>query len=333
MDKRDVIKEVKDLIEKEMYIDKHEGEEYGFEIYVDYRDGLNDSILAKISKADDPKEAYDEILNNIVFDAEEYYYEELFDKLEDNIPDYADYEDEIRDWVHDHVYYYLPDNSYDDEVDVVIALDTGDKNTDFTECNILNYYGMYGGYGNGKIPENSPIRWLAKQQKKLTELNKAIKDVIKYDEAANAEVKTINYDYSKFSQSVIQELQNASSHMNTLVFLVKMPLHDFLNLRDMMKSEEELNKSYEYNERLGTKSFTISKDVDCGLYDVWGGGGSVLEINLEKDVTIPIKAVWDAWIDCRGCRANDRGYDLYDVYGLTSSAYRGKITFNNEKAA
>ena len=29
MDKRDVIKEVKDLIEKEMYIDKHEGEDLG----------------------------------------------------------------------------------------------------------------------------------------------------------------------------------------------------------------------------------------------------------------------------------------------------------------
>ena len=324
-----IIDKVKEYIENNVYVDQRNGEEYGFEIYVDYNERyISDTDLANISKADNPREAFDEFIWEYERNNSDYDHDGLISALKQNIPEYDDYEDEITTWIQENCYWYVNIDNFNNDIDVVIALDTGDMNSDFTECNILNYYGLYGGYGDGSIPKDSPIRWLAKQQRKLTELNKAIKGVRQEDDFYNEE-----NGYSKFTKSVVQELQNACSHMNTLVFLVKMSLFDYLDLRDMMDSEKELNKSYIYSERTGTKNFTISKDVNCGLYDVWNGGGSVLEIELEKDVTIPIKAVWDAWIDCRSCRANGRGYDLYDVYGLTSSAYRGKITFNNEKAA
>ena len=117
--------------------------------------------------------------------------------------------------------------------------------------------------------------------------------------------------------------------MNTLIFLCKMSLMDFVNLKDMIKSEKKLNDSYEYEKRKGVKTFTISKNAMCGLYDIWGGGGSVLEIELEKDVVVPTKAVFDVWIDCRGCRANGRGYDVSDVYGMGSNAWTGSVTLNS----
>ena len=193
-------------------------------------------------------------------------------------------------------------------------------NYDFTCCNVLNWYGSHN--ESNELDKNSPIRWLANQQGRLNELNKALRS-----EGLNQSTDfQKGNDYSKFTKTVIQELQNACSHMNTLIFLCRMSLNEFCQLKELIASEKELNKSYIYEERKGTKSFTMSKDAMCGLYDIWGGGGSVLEIELEKDVVIPTKAVFDVWIDCRGCRCNGRGYDVDDVYGLVrSKCFTGEV--------
>ena len=118
--------------------------------------------------------------------------------------------------------------------------------------------------------------------------------------------------------------------MNTLIFMVKMPLFDFFKLKAMINEDKEKNKSYDYDERKGENSFIVTKDAMCGLYDIWGGGGSVLEIELEKDVEIPTKAIFDVWIDCRNCKANGRGYDVKDVYGICSSAFSGSVKFKED---
>jgi len=312
-----IIPKIIEVLERETYIDKRDGDYFEYEIFVDYDEEISESSLAKISRSNNPIETLDDELSEWIFNAEVYYYSELLEILKENIPEYDEYEDEIRDWLAEHVSWYLPDKVYEQEVDVVISLDTGDCSSDFTECNILNFY------GNGILTENSPIRWLAKQQGKLEEVESALTEEINqgtdfYDGKEYS-------DYSNFTKSVIQELQNACSHMNTLIFLVKMPLIEYISLRELVASEERLNNSYIYKERKGIKSFTIDKNSMCGLYDIWSGGGSVLEIELEKDVIIPTKAIFDIWIDCRGCEANGRGYDVYDVYGLDSSAFTGKV--------
>lgn len=58
----------------------------------------------------------------------------------------------------------------------------------------------------------------------------------------------------------------------------------------------------------------------CGLYDPWSGGGSVLEIELDKDVKLPIKYT----IFCvEGCKMH--GYDIDEVYGLIGSCWKETI--------
>lgn len=313
----DIISKVINVLERETYIDKRDGNYFEYEIFVNYDENIGESSLARISRSDNPRETLDDELSEWIFNAEDYYYPELLKTLEKNILEYDEYEEEIRDWLDEHVSWYLPDKVYEQEVDVVISLDTGDCSSDFTECNILNFY------GNGILTKDSPIRWLAKQQDKLEEVESALAEEI--DQGTDFYDGEEYSDYSNFTRSIIQELQNACSHMNTLIFLVKMPLNEYISLRELVASEERLNNSYTYGNRKGVKSFTIDKNSMCGLYDIWSGGGSVLEIELEKDVTIPTKAIFDIWIDCRGCKANGRGYDVYDVYGLDSSAFTGNI--------
>lgn len=64
----------------------------------------------------------------------------------------------------------------------------------------------------------------------------------------------------------------------------------------------------------------LGKDTTCGLYDSWNGGGSVLEIELDKDVKLPIKY---AEICVEGCRM--RGYDVNEVYGLIDSCWKHSL--------
>ena len=60
----------------------------------------------------------------------------------------------------------------------------------------------------------------------------------------------------------------------------------------------------------------------CGLFDVWSGGGSLLEIELDKDVVLPIKCIWHAEIETG---KSEYGYSVNSVYGLVGSAWDGTV--------
>lgn len=70
-----------------------------------------------------------------------------------------------------------------------------------------------------------------------------------------------------------------------------------------------------------SKSYMVlGKETMCGLYDPWSGGGSVLEIELDKDVKLPIKYA----IFCvEGCKMH--GYDIDEVYGLIGSCWKETV--------
>ena len=103
--------------------------------------------------------------------------------------------------------------------------------------------------------------------------------------------------------------------MNALVFLVKMTLEEYFNLRDAIDKEKKRNESYNLSERTGRGYLLLSKDTTCGLYDSWNGSGSVLEIKLEKDVRLPFRCIASA--DHDGCH----GYGIREIYGCGSDLW------------
>ena len=144
--------------------------------------------------------------------------------------------------------------------------------------------------------------WLARQQGyKKSELKKALAD------RGNSQ--------SPLLRSIYCETLNCGSHMNALVFLVKMTLEEYFTLHDGINKERERNKSYYLSERTGRGYLVLSKDTTCGLYDSWNGSGSVLEIKLEKDVRLPFRCIASA--DHDGCH----GYGIREIYGCGSDLW------------
>ena len=306
---------LKEIIDKTQY----PNENGGIEMYLDYRDTLENSTLYDIMTADNPRETFDELISDWTFDGSLYYQDELEKEIKNNLTEdetdfFNEHFDELNEWFHENYYFYYDAEHYNETVKVNIMLDTGNCNYDFTRDNILNYCNYYS--NGGKDLKDSSILWLAKQQKKAGLLREAIKG---------------NQTDDKFINSCIQELENLPSHMATLTFLVNMKLFDYFELREAMESEKELNKSYILEDRKGKGTITISKDTMCGLFDVWSGGGSVLEIELDKDVVLPIKCIWRAEIETG---KSEYGYSVDSVYGLVGSAWDGEIKethYMNEK--
>lgn len=293
---------------------EYPNEDGGIEMYLDYRDTLSNDTLYKIMTADNPREYFNELISDWTIDGSLYYEDELENTIrkelsEDEKEFFEENEDELRDWFHENYYFYYDAEHYNETVKVNIMLDTGNANSDFTRDNILNYCNYYS--NGGKDLKDSSILWLAKQQKKAGLLVKAIKG---------------NQTDDKFVNSCINELENLPSHMATLTFLVNMKLFDYFDLREAMESEKELNKSYILEERKGTGTITISKDTMCGLFDVWSGGGSILEIELDKDVVLPIKCIWKAEIETG---KSEYGYSVDSVYGFVGSAWDGEVKETN----
>ena len=275
------------------------------EIYADYRDELDDRTFIKICNAENPKWAFydwlDEAYQECVWDYEDQVIKNV---LEDE--DFAEIaseldEDEVRDHLRDMFYVKLPEKHFlDQDILVDILVDTGDLNYDYT----LNNFGpCYNAQEYEQIPEESSLLWLSRQQGYTkTQLKQAMRE-------RPAE--------KNFMQSVYDEINNVASHMNTLTFMVKMSLEEYFHLTDAIGKERERNKSYTMNGRKGRGWILLDKTTTTGLYDPWNGGGSLLEIHLDKDVRLPIRCIDTAKHD--GCR----GYSIRGIYGVMTSSWWG----------
>ena len=298
---KDIKELVKDYLEEHHAWEKKEDGNYHFEIYVDYRDEIDDSTAQEILENDYPRDTlverlwdwyreqeYD-IIDNLVNDFEEKVDPELLrqaDIIEDgNIDD-----DMISDIFQDTVYIDYPEDwALKQKFCFNIIVSNGDDNYDFW----LNEHIIDDDGNADKDAEKSGLVWLAKQQGyTLEELVEILKD------GDVAEPKT-------FLETVLQEVANGYG-CEALTFCVKMTLGQAIALKEKMKSNPN-------------GSIVLDKRVECGLFDPWEGGGSVLEIACEKDVEIPFENIWKFYID----ESRSNRYDsIHNVYGTDSSLWR-----------
>lgn len=273
---------------------------------------LLQSDLRRISNSDNPTEELNEMIHRDL----EFSYscdvlqpeltgyvtqtlEQKYSYSEKQIWKHIDFIDE---WIADYCYAEYPKEYQNIPVPVVIALDTGDRNYVFS----INTREAF--------CKESSFYWLAKQQENLNELQDAIKNRLDSDDES----------LNPFVKSVLEEMDEYNLS-GMVCFLTTMGLLDFIQLKEVIQSEEKLNKSFHYEERSGEKEFIVSKDSPCGLYHPDIGGGSLFEIELSKDVKIPTKAVCDIWIDTSdqfgGC--NGRGCDISCCYGMAADDFSG----------
>jgi hypothetical protein len=286
----------------------------GIEIYTDYRDRvLSTETLKKIFNANHPREYFGDMLSDWSSDyACNYGYDELESEIKKELTEeekelYAEYNSDIWEYIQQEIYFYYNSEDFNNDIDVNIMLDVGNGKTDYTCDSVLNWD------GDGSFDERSSILWLAKQQGKAAELQNACKAVHRDD--GNYLDRKVQKD--KFIESCVQELENLSSYMGTLTFLVKMSLFQLFDLLEIQKAEYISEAKYDPRKNPSKSYLTLGKSTMCGLYNPWSGAGSVLEIELDKDVDIPIKFC-EFCVD--GCKM--RGYDVNEVYGLTGNCWK-----------
>lgn len=270
-----LIKRIIEFLDNETNLDKGRDNYYSGEIYADYRDELSQENIEKILEADDPMDEFYELFGH---EYDTYEFDYLFTQFKENFEGYAENEEEIDEWLREHVSFYIDTKHYLKEtVCANIIIDTGDGNYDFT----LNNLGQA-----DEINNESALLWLALEQgysKKQLE------------KATIAE--EVSFNNSKLLQSIYQECLNTTSHMNALSFFVSVTIQDLIDYK--------------------TKPYTIAlkKSVKCGLVDFWNGAGGILEIELERELEIPIDKVWSFNIDgADGCGVNE-------IFGVCNSFY------------
>ena len=274
---------------------------YHFEIDVDYRDEIEDSIAQEILESNSPRDTlierlwgwYQEsewdIIDNLVDDFKKKVDPKFLEGA--NIIEDGNLDDEdIRDEIMDAIYIDYPvDWAEDQEFCFNIIVSNGDDNYDFW----LNEHVID---EDGKVNENAEkagLVWLAKQQGyTLDQVVEILKD------GDIAKPKT-------FLETVLQEVANGYG-CEALTFCVKMTLGQAIALKERMKESPN-------------GSIVLDKKVECGLFDPWEGGGSVLDIACEKDIEIPFENIWKFYIDERRSNRYD---SIHNVYGTDDALWK-----------
>ena len=284
---------------------------FSYEIYADYRDEMDNKTAIEILQSDDPMCTFWERLDEWYQD----YRWALEDGLEKDVragltaddgpyPEGFSDEDDDRmlDVLHNLVYFELPEDHFTkQEFYVNIMIDTGDGNYD--HCLNSVYPCWYGKYGE-PIDPRAGIAWLAGTQGYTRgRLKKALREG---DMAAP----------KGFLESMRVELANLASAMSTVTFLVELTLEQLIELNRLIRLQDRNGHYYDSRKNPYCGYIILDKNTETGLYDPWNGGGSCFEIQLEKDVKLPVKYIRSALPD------GGDGYSVESVYGMCGSAWK-----------
>lgn len=280
--------QIRDILRSETYLKENADGTFFDELYADYRDTLDKAIAIELFNSSSPFEKFYDALTEWYMEAEFEAFDEAASKVMKNLKG-AD-EDEVIEIMRDIVYFDYPADHYlKQKFCTNILIDTGDGNYDFVLNSVFPHYdGEY----DTEIEDEASLTWLAGTQG----YTKAqLWEALQQGDMADAH---------NFLESVRVEVANASSHMNALVFLVELTLEQLIDLKQHV--DNAVDGEY----------LVVDKRVMTGLYDPWCGGGSVLEIQLEKDVKIPFKFIRSMIPD------GGDGYGIANVYGMCESAWR-----------
>lgn len=265
----------------------------GIELYADYRDEISPNEAQEILNAKYPSEKFIEWIYEAYMDYADDETRHAYKKMTDDLELEDDY-GENWDAFMDECYCVYPENHFLKQVfDCDIFIDSGDWDSEF-DVNIM--YPMYNALGKALSPKEidneNVILWLAKKQGYTkTQLWKYMN----------------SYAYRKnnrnvFLDSCYQECLNTLSDLNGLVFCKKFTLGELIDIKE---------------NKLDVK---VAKDINGGLFNRWWGSGSLLEIELEKDMVVTQDEIFDIRIDDAIRRTV--GYGIDDVYGMCSSFWR-----------
>jgi hypothetical protein len=182
--------------------------------------------------------------------------------------------------------YISPDSFLDTSYGCSISIDTGDGNNDFASNPSRSYIDNLDSYDEFEISDDASLLWLVESQGyNETQLKDAL-----WAES--------NDGLDKFMRTVREEVYE-SYDMGDVIFLCRATLRQLIQVA-----------------KGNYKAVKVSTQSSCGLYDPGMGGGSLLGIELVKDVIIPKDIIWDF---------DTTASTIRDIYGLWDEDFYGEI--------
>lgn len=254
-----------------------------FEIYVDYNDELDDRTWKKIFDSQDPLEAFNELL----MDSDWYEwqeYDEIFKQL-DLPEEYKEEHDmQIKEYLQERISWSIPFDHYDATLSFDVFLQNPNDHAE-TDTIIWN-----------EQDGEEVITALDGTIEKLIELQGY--NVLDFEEYYQAKMNKKEVQENKFFDNLIEEIENCTyNYGNEVVFLVQG------TFSEVAKAIKE------------GKQITIPADAMCGLHNAGNGSGSILDIKLEKDLTLTIGK------DCEVFYKDGYSYNVDETHGLVASAW------------
>ena len=288
MKKQEIINIVEEFLGKQFYLKKEDSEGcYIYEAGMPYGyEGVSDYYIKEKFSSDTPRESISDDICDQEAELRDYFIDELRSELKATLGEERYYccEDEIGEYLDEKVHYHLPkEYIYGESVPTHFVIAVEDEaNHEFTLNSIEEDQLLDGA-----------IKWLIEQQGySVEEFNSILRGEKKLAEC------------STFIKSVYYELENITTCTNKLTILSRLDISDILDWND-------LNMLAKDNKMLEDINITIPKDVRIGLVDTYNGAGSVIEIELEKEIILPVKYVYDVKPDAY------YRYSADEVYGPT----------------
>lgn len=285
-----------DAIIEEM-LDKYMQEHPVIEIYPSYNDfeDIESLLYRNVETSYGYKKimlSYDDFCMDIVdayqdaCDEEIKYYVKQFiqDIKDEDIKEYIEnyYFNELENIVNDNVYIQYPIKDFEKR-EIKINIFWSKKNQSGFENTWLKYLLHSQSY---KVKDHNYLKKMLNNEKLTRKENQKKKE---------------DYKNSIFFKSLIEEIENLwKDSPRDLCFIASVSIYEYF-----MLLEEN-------------KNFTISKDAIGGLVDMYNGGGSLLGITLEKDITMNTSD-----IEIKIEKVNK--YTVNDIYGLTSGCFKNCI--------
>lgn len=288
--------------------EKGEDNAYHIELYADYRDTLErETINKEVLSQDSPRDALYELLVAGYDDAAYQGRTALMSAFKseflgsEKASGWDDEDESILTEVCDEtVYFDVPMDHYLKlTYPVNIYLDIRDSNYDFT---LAMHYPHWAKAEDEPFDEDSCVVWLAKQQGYTKEQLEA---ALNGDGTPNPK---------GFLQTLRYEELNCHSCMLTIGFLVMMTLDSILDLNERLRLHEKFGR--EKREVIDDSMVVIDQKTTCGLLDPWDGGGGSLDLELDKDVELPLSVIYSALPD------GGEGLSNLNWFGICKSLYK-----------
>lgn len=287
------------LKENYSYAYNTENDCYEFSVYLDYQDNhMSEDTVKRIMRnvktmtKDNVSDAIYEYLDEMFLGATDYDENYLFELLYDEMKEVEEFKDvdieiyelkELLIFEEGLIFVYVDFNEIinNTEINVDIVLETEESFNNEHAHNCF-YEGLE--TWNENIQEMIEYGELEEKDVSIYRLLESQGYTIEQLLDANE-----NETNSKFLNSLVNEIANTTSMCNSLVVARKMSLNEFLDTLDK-------------------DSITITTKDKIGLVDFVYGGGSIIEINLERDFEVK-KGEFELIVD------GNYGYGIEEIYG------------------